>query len=288
MQKRIGVTGATGFIGKRLIRRLLKDSFSVTALSRSSQHLSKDVQIIVGDLHDKDSLRKFVNTVDVVVHLAARQVPPDEALFESNVTGTNNLISCLFNSPVKHLVYLSTAAVYGEQEDKVLSERDMCYPSTPYGLTKFLGETVCQYWKTKTNQTLTILRPFNVYGEGSTKGVVYNMIQNIKQNKSITIYGDGKQTRDFLYVEDVVDAIVTALQKEKNGIYNVGSGVNVSLLDLAASLKKLFPGQVEIDFQDSEKGKPKNISYSLEKVKKELGWESQISLEEGLQKVFNG
>lgn len=286
MKKTIGITGASGFVGERLIEKLLIEGYPVVALLRSPKKLPTGSKVVTGDLLDSKSLHPFVDSVDTVIHLAARQLPPEDLFFQDNVVATKNLIEVMMQYQIKQMIYLSSVAVYGDQEEKIHQESDICHPTTMYGLTKYLAETLCQYWQTKTSSTVTILRPFNIYGKNSEKGVIYNMISQIKENKPIMIYGNGKQKRDFLFVDDVISAITVSLQKEKNGIYNLGSGINTSLLELVSLLKKVAPYEVTTEFKKSESGKTLSIEYSLAKAKKELGWEAKTVLKDGLRSYY--
>jgi len=286
MKKRVGVTGATGFIGKLLVQSLITNGYDVTVFVRSKTPFSTNVNVIVGDFSDVEAIDAFLQSVDSVVHLVARQVPPEDLFFEENVSITNALIDRMVHFKINQLIYLSTVAVYGDRDDSIHSENENCYPTTKYGETKYLAEQLCHYWKSRTHKKLTILRPFNVYGQGSTKGVIYNMIHNIRNNKPIILFGDGNQKRDFLYVDDIVKAILLSLKKENDGIFNLGTGESISLQEIIAYLKKWSPKTVTVNVKPSEKEKPKNIFYSTANAQEKLGWKFSISIEEGLKKLL--
>jgi UDP-glucose 4-epimerase len=286
MKIKVGVTGASGFIGKHLVQELLANGYQVSVFVRSNQDFPKEVKVIQGDLHELASIKRFLNDVDTVVHLAGRQLPPDNLFFQDNVTATNNLVQCMLESHIKHAIILSTIAVYGDRKDIVYKESDDCSPTTYYGFTKYLAEKIFQYWETVSQQKLTILRPFNIYGDTSTKGVVFNLVKSVKENQKITIYGDGSQSRDFLYVSDVVNAIMISLKSQKSGIFNLGTGGKISILELVKLIEKVSARKVQIHYEKSESGKTKDINYSVQKVSDELGWKAQVSLEDGLRKIL--
>lgn len=286
MNKRIGVTGASGFIGKLLINTLYEQGYHITALTRSNTNFPENVKVINGDLLDDKKVKLFLHDIGIIVHLAARQLPPEDLFFRENVSGTFNLVKNMAEFPVKQLLYLSTMAVYGDQGEKIITEKDTCKPTSSYGITKYLAETICRYWETTTNNKLTILRPFNVYGKGSKIGVVYNMLKNVKEGKPIIIYGDGMQKRDFLYVDDVIAAIVIALKEEKEGVFNLGYGKDTTVLDLAEQIKKIYAQKVKISFKQNEAGKANRIEYSINKAQSVLGWTAKVTLEEGLNKIL--
>jgi UDP-glucose 4-epimerase len=286
MSKRIGITGASGFIGKLLINKLDSLGYQITALSRSEATFPQNVSVVKGDLLDDKSVKLFLKDSDVVIHLAARQLPPDNLFFRENVEASFNLIKNIVDFPIKHLIYLSTIAVYGDKGIKVITEKDSCNPTSPYGITKYLAENICNYWRTTTKGKLTILRPFNVYGKGSRIGVVYNMLQNVKEGKPINIFGNGKQIRDFLNVEDLLEAIIISLNIQQDGDFNLGSGKETSLLELLALIKKVCPKKVIVTFAENENDKAARIAYSIDKAHTVLGWESKVTLEEGLKNLL--
>lgn len=285
MKKRIGITGASGFIGKLLVQQLLDQGYSVNALMRSKTSFPTDVKRVEGDLTDIKALNSFLQDIDILIHLAGRQLPPEEQFFKDNVLATNALLNRAKNFPIKHLIFLSTVAVYADQEDKIHTEEEQCNPSTYYGLTKYLAENICHYWQTITKQKLTILRPFNVYGKENRKGVVFTMIENAKKTQTITINGDGNQIRDFLYVDDVINALLLVIQKEQEGIFNLGSGHSITISELADMIKELS-FQVQTKYKQSESGKTKKILYALEHTQKVLGWHAQTPLREGIKKIL--
>lgn len=285
MVARIGVTGASGFIGKQLVQRLLKEGYNLSVFTRSDVTFPQEINVIKGDLNNTKQVDLFLKDVDIVVHLAARQLPPDESFFQENVLATNTLITRAQKFPIKQLIFLSTMAVYGDQENKKITESDSAYPNTYYGVTKLIAENICHYWQSQSKAKLTILRPYNIYGIGSNKGVIYNMLQSIKRDNSVTIYGDGKQTRNFLYVDDIVNAIMISLEKESTGTFNLGSDRTVSLLDLVTIIETITSSKIDIIFKDGEKGKTNGISYSLNSAHEILGWKALVSLEEGLRKL---
>lgn len=286
MKIKIGVTGASGFIGKYLIQQLLHDNYNVSVLAHSDYTYPDSVEVIKGDLLSPKSVKDFLKNTDIIIHLAGRQLPPNSAFFQDNVVATTVLMDCLLESKVEQVIFLSTIAVYGDQKKIIHSESEECSPTTYYGLTKYLSEKSLQYWQATMQGKLTILRPFNVYGEHSTKGVVFNILKNIQEDKTIRIYGDGNQSRDFLHVSDVVNAIMLSIEKHYSGILNLGTGKKVTILDLAKLLKDILPYDVKIVFDKSEYGKTKDIEYSLSKVHNELGWNAKVSLEEGIKSLL--
>lgn len=280
----IAITGATGFVGSHVVPKLNEAGYKVRALVRSADAKTGADEQIVGDLASGEGLGELLSGAGTLIHLAARIAPPDEELFSNNVTGTRNLVEGALKSEISHFVLMSTAAVYGESKGKAFNENSECHPGAGYGLTKYLSETLVDYWATKTGKTATILRPFNIYGPGDNKGVVYKFYESYKQKGKFTIYGTGEQIRDFLYVEELAEALGVVLDKKVGGIFNLGSGEETSLLELTKIYNKVLGQEVPIDFQPQEAGKPQKVEHDVTKAKEVLGWKAKLTLEEGLRK----
>lgn len=283
--KIIGVTGSSGFIGRHTVSRLERKRYNVKVLVRKADNFSKSVEEIRGDLTTGEGLDEFLNNVDILLHLAARQLSPEGEMFRDNVEATANLINAAFHHNLSQVIYLSTVVVYGEGGKKPFKEIDGPRPSNTYGLTKYLGESLVKYWGTKTGKPATILRPFNIYGPGNQKGIIHSFYKVFKETGFVTIYGDGKQKRDFLYVDDLVCAILTSIEKRADGTFNLGAGKSVSLLELIELFGRAVGEKPRVEFQNAELGKVKQLGYSVEKARQELNWTATISLEDGLKKT---
>lgn len=284
---KIAVTGASGFVGGHLIKKLLSKNFHLRIFVRKKPLLlDKDIEIVEGDLVTGKGLSEFLSGTDAVIHLAARVTSPEDRMFDDNVIATHNLITQAINSSVKQFIFVSSVAVYGTNKKTKFKEGDECLPDTPYGLTKYLAELLVRYWSKKTGNLVTILRPFNIYGPGNRKGIIYTFCSDIKNDHKVVVYGDGKQKRDFLYIDDFIDVIVKVLEERRNGIYNLGSPRKYSILDVVSTFKQVVGDSFQIEFSPSEQGKVFNINQDLSKVKRELGWEAKVSLGEGIKRVI--
>lgn len=287
MKAVIGVTGATGFIGSLLVKELIAKGYKVKALIREdNDSLPGTVENVKGNLSDLDALNNFTSGIDTLIHLAARQLPPEQEMIKDNIDGTYNLISCSLDKNISQIIYLSTIAVYGESKGHVFIEDDQPHPNTNYGLTKYVSENIINYWSIKSGNPITILRPFNIYGPGNKKGAIYNFYKSFMESGKITIFGDGKQTRDFLYVDDVVDALIKSIDKKPKGIVNLGSGRSCSLIELIEEFKKILKCDIPVEFKEAEGGKVSEIEYKPEKARSVLDWMSQTSIEQGLAKTI--
>lgn len=284
---KIGITGATGFLGGHLTKKLLADGYSVKALViEEKPKLSKEISWVRGDLVTGEGLPEFLEDVDMVIHLAGRNLPPEEELIKDNVIATRNLIIEALKHPIKQVIFTSSVAVYGKDKKGKFKETDKCFPNTEYGLTKYLAEKIIQYWTTKTGEPATIFRPFNIYGPGNSKGIIYTFYSNIKDDGKVVIYGDGKQERDYLYVGDIMEAFSTAIRTKKAGIFNLGAAKKYSVLEVLEVFKKVLGKDIKVSFSPTEEGKVFNINQDLSLAKEELNWGAKTSFEDGLRKTI--
>lgn len=293
------VTGGAGFIGSHLVDKLLEDNHFLTVLDNfstgrpenlSHQKANKNLTFVEADVSNFDQIRPFFKGIDVVFHLAALAdvipsiVNPTE-YYKSNVTGTLCVAEASRLSGVKKLIYSASSSCYGIPSVYPTPETADIAPQYPYALTKYLGEQIVLHWIKIYKLPVISLRLFNVFGPRSrtsgTYGAVFGVFLAQKlAGKPLTVVGDGNQTRDFTYVEDVVRAFMTAAFCEvKNEVFNVGSGrpqsVNrlVELLDQQKTHIPRRPGEPDCTWAD------------ITKIKNLLGWEPEISFEEGVQRV---
>lgn len=283
---KIGITGATGFLGGHIIKRLQKDGHTIKAfVIEEKPNLPKEVEWVRGDLSTGKGLPEFMEGIDVIIHLAARIVPPDDDMMRDNVIAAHNLVAEALKHPINQIVFTSSVAVYGRDKKEKFKESDNCYPNTMYGLTKYLAEKIIQYWSTMTGNPATILRPFNIFGPGNAKGVIYQFYSDIKNTGGVVVYGDGKQERDYLFVEDIVDVFSKVVEQKKGGIFNLGNPKKYSVLDILSVFEKVMNKKIKIEFSPNEQGKVFNVNQNLSLVKEELGWEAKTSFEDGLRKT---
>ena len=284
---KIGITGAAGFLGGSLIEKLQRKGHSLKVFVRGGDYnFPEDVEVIHGDLASGEGLEKFLSDVETVTHLAARVTAPEEKMFEDNVAVTHNLVTELLKFPVKHLIFTSTVAVYGKDRKGKFKESDKCFPNTEYGLTKLLAEKEIQYWSTRRGMPATILRPFNIYGPGNMKGIIYSFLSDIKNKGRAVIYGSGRQKRDFLYVDDFIEALLGVIDTKKSGIFNLGAPEKYSILDILGMFRKIMKKDIEVEFDTKEEGKVFNIDQDLSLAKKILKWEAKTELSDGLRETI--
>jgi len=301
------VTGGAGFIGSHLVDRLMKDGFEVTVLDNFTtgtlenlrSYISKDeFHIVKGEVQNRAEVKRVMEDVDYVFHLAAivsvKFSVKNPALVDKvNVDGTLNVLEESLNLDLKKFVYLSSCAVYGNPKYLPIDEEHPTMPLSPYGVSKLAAEYYCKVFYEIYGLKTVCLRLFNVYGlrqrSGPYGGVISKFIKCLRQRKPPVIFGDGKQTRDFIHVKDVVDAILSASRTERcNGeVINVGSGKETSINELAELLIRIFGFRdVKPKYVEAKPGEIKRSCANSTKAKKILGFKPKISLKEGLGRLI--
>ncbi len=264
-------------------------------LSRGSpEAIPREARLLVMDIRDRKATYKALNGVDYVIHLAA-VVSVDEArqdpwrACEVNVKGTLNLLNASLKAEVNRFVYASSCAVYGDPDELPIREDFPLKPINTYGATKAAGEALVRAYTAEHGLSAVALRYFNVYGPGMSggpyAGVVHKFITAALQGKPLTIYGDGEQTRDFIYVEDVAEANVKALESEVSGVYNIGSGVSVTINELAHLILEATNSKSIIKHEAPRPGDVRKSQADIDLSRRHIGWEPRTSLQEGIAKT---
>ena len=294
------ITGGAGFIGSNLADHLIKighkvivlDNFVSGKKSNLSHHKKNDLKIIKIDISKSKKLDKYFKGVDYIFHLAARaQIIPSiknpKKYFNNNVLGTLNVVKAAKKAKIKKLIYAASSSCYGTPNKIPTSEIDKIDLKHPYALTKYMGEEIVMRYASIYNMPNISFRFFNVYGprltiSGQYSAVIGNFLSQRKNKKPLTIVGDGKQTRDFIHVDDLANAFIKAIKsKSFNKIYNLGSGKKTSINTIA----KIFGGKKR--YIPRRPGEPKNSLANISKIKKEIKWKPKISIEQGLKKLLN-
>ncbi len=292
------ITGAAGFLGSALANHLAHDGHQVRGLDDLSKGdpevLDKSVHFTRGDVNDRPKLWTLLQDVDCVYHLAARVSVPESVLYPReynavNVGGTVSLMEAMRDVGVRRVVFISSGAIYGEQSEQPLKENLVPQPTSPYAVSKLSSEyyvrTIGRLWGIET----VSLRVFNAYGPGqhlpaSHPPVIPNFLHQSVRNGSIVVHSDGAQSRDYVYIDDVVRAMIAASTAPSidNQVINVGSGEETSVRELARWVIGLTESDAEIIYNPrSNKGVNRMIA-DLTLAKEKLGYEPQVSLEEGL------
>lgn len=294
------VTGGAGFIGSHLVDRLLKEGHKVTVIDNfstgslenlSHQENNENLKVVEADISDFDKIAPYFKGIDRVFHMAAlADIVPSIVrplnYYKSNVTGTLNIAEACRLAGVKKLVYSASSSCYGIPGTFPTLETANIQPQYPYALTKYLGEEIIFHWQKIYKLPVVSLRLFNVYGSRSrtsgTYGAVFGVFLAQKLNrKPFTVVGNGKQTRDFIFVSDVVNAFVMAAESEcQREIMNVGSGNTYSINYLV----ELLGG--EVVYIPKRPGEPDCTWADITKIKNILKWQPEVSFEAGVGKIL--
>jgi len=299
MKKAI-VTGGAGFIASHLVDKLLKEGYSVIVLDNFStgrqenlahQKKNKRLNIVKIDICDFKKILPYFRRVDQVFHLAAlADIVPSivnpSGYYKSNVSGTFNVVEAARKASVKKLVYAASSSCYGIPDKYPTSEDAQIRPQYPYALTKYLGEQLVLHWGKVYKLPVVSLRLFNVYGSRSRTSGAYGAVFGVflaqkLNNQPFTVVGDGKQTRDFVYVSDVANAFfMAANSKCRQEVMNVGSGNTYSVNRLV----ELLEGKVK--YIPKRPKEPDCTFADVTKINKLLGWQSRVSFEEGVKEIL--
>ncbi|HEX7620788.1 MAG TPA: NAD-dependent epimerase/dehydratase family protein [Anaerolineales bacterium] len=293
------ITGAAGFLGSSIANQLAREGHQVRGLDDLStgdpQALSPDVHFTRGDVNDRPKLWTLLQEVDCVYHLAARVSVPESILYPReynavNVGGTVSLMEAMRDVGVRRVVFCSSGAIYGNQDIQPLTEGQTPRPNSPYAVSKLAAEyyirTIGGLWGIET----VSLRIFNAYGPGqhlpaSNPPVVPYFLRQAVRNGTLVINGDGKQTRDYVYVNDVVSAMIAAATApDLNGlVINIGSGKETSIRTLANLVLKVTGSQTNIIYSAKTSGGVSRLCADLSLAAQKLNYKPSISLEEGLR-----
>lgn len=299
MKKKSIITGGAGFIGSNLTDHLVRighkvivlDNFVSGKKSNLSHHRKQDVKIIKIDISKSKKLDKYFKGVHYVFHFAAlTQIIPSvknpKKYFKNNVIGTLRVVEAAKKAKIKKFVYAASSSCYGTPKKLPTSEKDKIDLKNPYAATKFIGEEIIMKYASMFKMPNISLRFFNVYGprlniSGQYSAVIGNFLLQTKNNKALTIVGNGKQTRDFIHVDDLINACVKVIKsKSINKIYNLGSGKKTSINTIA----KIFNGKKK--FIPNRPGEAKNSLADISKLKKDTKWKPAVSVQEGIKRLL--
>lgn len=296
-KERVVVTGGAGFIGSHLVEGLLKEGYIVEVVDtfvsgKRTDRLFPDVQYHEVDVRDTLRLIPVFEGAFGVFHEAALprvQYSIEEPLetFSVNVGGVASVLEAAHKAHVSRLVYAASSSAYGDQDALPLAEDLPARPKSPYGLQKYMGEELCSLWSDVYGLPTVSLRYFNVYGprfdpSGAYALVIGKFLQQKARGEALTITGDGKQTRDFTHVKDVVRANILALNSPRVGkgeVVNIGAGANVSINDLAELISD------KIDYIPARR-EPHDTKADNRKAFELLNWKPEITLKKGIEELL--
>jgi len=294
------VTGGAGFIGSHLVDRLVQEGHEVIIVDNlvtgKRRNINRAARFYKQDIQSWRLERVFRNErPNVVMHLAAQmdvRKSVEDPMFDAqvNILGTLNVLQQAVKHGVRKVVFSSSGgAIYGEQEMYPAAESHVTKPLSPYGLSKLCGEQYLSYYQRSSGLQVVSLRYANVYGprqdpEGEA-GVVAIFIQKMLNNEQAVINGNGRQTRDFVFVEDVVEANLAVMGQETQGTYNVGTGVETSINDLFRILVQHTGSTCKEVHGPAKKGEQARSVIDNTRLRHELSWEPKGELSEGLKKT---
>jgi UDP-glucose 4-epimerase len=301
------VTGAAGFIGSHLITHLLKQGNIVKAIDNLTIGTEDNINdfkenanftFFNVDIRDISQLRKVMAGVEFVLHHAAlasvqESIKDPLVCNDVNVLGTLNVLVAARDAGVKRVVFASSAAVYGDGVQGKKTEEMLLKPLSPYAVSKIAGEQYCRAFSKVYNLPTICLRYFNVFGERQSSSSAYAaviplFIKAIRDNQSPTIFGSGKQTRDFVHVDNIVHANILACESSiLHGVYNIGSGSTTNLLELIDVINGITGTDIMPLHVDERNGDIKHSTADISLAQKELGYTTKIDFKEGMRRTIN-
>ena len=294
------VTGGAGFMGGHVTRALLSSGDDVAVLDNLSTgaraNLDPRCEFLPGDVRDSDRVSAVMQGRDAVVHLAAYTSVPEsfreaDLCFEVNVEGTLNVLDAAVRAGVPKVVFASSSAVYADEPDGPKLETMCPGPCSPYAVSKLEGEHLLAWFRRRRGLHTTALRFFNVYGprqdaSSDYAAVIPIFIERALAGETLTIYGNGQQTRDFIYAQDVADAVLASLRSPYCGVLNVGTGRAVRILDLAEQVLSLTGSKGGYVFADRRPGDAASSTADISAIVRDLEWTPGIGLEQGLSQTL--
>jgi len=298
------VTGGAGFIGSHLAERLVRDGHRVRVLDDFSsgkesnlESFRSEIDVLRGDIRDGAIVNAATRGVDIVFHEAAlgsvpRSVADPLTTHEVNMTGTLNVLLAARDASVKRVVYASSSSVYGETPVLPKKEDMTPQPLSPYALSKLVGEHYASVFKHVYGFEIVALRYFNIFGprqdpESQYAAVIPRFITALLEGKPPVVYGDGLQSRDFTYVDNVVEANVLASEADNAAgkAFNVACGGRYTLLELLAKLKEILGSEIEPIHEAPRAGDVKDSQASIEAAERALGYRVKVGFDEGLRRT---
>lgn len=303
---KICITGGAGFIGSHIAEECIKKGYEVIVVDNFSTGKKENLsfiknypnarlKIIKADVADYKAVAKAVKGCDAVFHEAAvasvqKSIENPPLTFESNAKGTLNVLEASRTNGVRKVIFACSAAIFGDHPEIPKREDSPVLPKSPYGADKYISEVYLRLYYELYNLTTVSLRYFNVFGprqdpSSPYSGVISIFTSRIAQGKDITVFGDGKQYRDFIFVKDVVQANMLALEKIQSGFhyYNVGYGKATDLNTLIAILQKIYTKDITVNYADARAGDIKESVTDPSKIIRELGFAPGYTVEEGLK-----
>jgi len=303
------VTGGAGFIGSHLCETLLNEGYEVICLDNLDPYYTPALkrgniaslvhngkfEMVRGDILDQGLVRNIVrDNVDYIFHYAAQagiraSIQDPMKTHKVNATGTLNVLEACRNSNVKKVINASSSSVYGNVEYLPIDEQHPNLPVSPYGVSKLAAEHYCQTFHRIYGLVVVCLRLFTVYGPRMRPDLAISIfMKRALKNASIEVFGDGKKTRDFTYIDDVIKANILALDETVGShIFNIGSGNRISIGELTHKIVAITEAKSEVLHSCSQKGDAEHTLANIDRAERELGWKPKVHIDEGLLRYAN-
>jgi len=300
---KIIITGGAGFIGSNLARKLSENNKVIVIDNLSTGQYnniidlkkSGKIQFLKGTITDLKFLKQIFKGADYVFHQAAipsvpRSIKDPVNTNRTNINGTLNVLIASQENNIKKLVYASSSSAYGNTS--ILPKKESMYPQplSPYAVSKLVGEYYCKVFTEIYSLPTASLRYFNVYGprqdpKSEYAAVVPRFITRILKDKKPVIFGDGKQTRDFTYIKDVIYANILAAESKSTGVFNIGNGNNISINSLANIIMEICGKKLDLKYDDPNPGDVKDSLADISEANQKLGYKPEFDLKKGLEET---
>jgi len=305
---KILITGGAGFIGSSLADRLLELNNVICVIDNFDPYYdrlikeqnirhnlkNKNYKFIEGDIRDTDLIETIIkkNNIDIIFHLAARpgvrfSVEDPYSYHDLNVNGMLSILKASMATKIKKIIYASSSSVYGIAQYLPINENHPTIPISPYGASKLAAEAFCNSFMEVFKIPIISLRYFTVYGPRQRPDMaIYKFFNMILKEKEIIIYGDGKQTRDFTYVSDIIEGTIKTMDSHATGVFNLGSGCRITVNDLVRLIEKVVDKKANIKYVKKQEGDMKDTWADINKAKKTFGYKPKVNIKDGI-KLFN-
>lgn len=298
MSQCILIVGAGGFVGTALTNRLLADGHIVYRIQKNVDESAGSAHVYVGDLSDAEALRSILVDCDTIFYLASSTTPGSSIKSpslesERNLLPLLRLLEILPEFPHIQLVFVSSGGtLYGNPEANRASEADALSPLSYHGAGKLASEIFLKTFNTLTGQGVTVLRPSNLYGPGQTMrhgfGLIRTMLECVRQGKPIDVWGDGEAIRDFLFIDDMVDACCHVLKYNADQwrVFNIGGGVGHSINQIKSLVEAVAGAGISVHYHPPRQGDVRRIVLDCSRIHSEFGWHAVTSLNEGIERTW--
>ena len=308
-EMKVLVTGGAGFIGSHLVERLLKEGYEVTCLDNFKDYYNpgikrnnirpflseRNFKLVEADIREKDGLKRIFEKFQIqkVIHLAAQpgvglSLEKPSLYMDVNVKGTVNLLELSKDYRIKNFIFASSSSVYGATEDIPFSEKGELKPISPYGVSKRAGELLCSTYNHLYGIPITALRFFTVYGPGQRPDMaIHKFTKLIDEGKEIRLYGDGKSKRDYTYISDIIEGIMSVLNLNKDfdfQIFNLGNSEPIPLSHLVSLIEKNLNKSAKIKYLPEQPGDPSITCADISKSRRLLNYHPEVGIEEGIER----